>query len=501
MAPVFVETGLWLRSAWFPQEGEDWFASASREVRNARERVGICDVSTLGKIDVQGKDAAAFLDRLYCNTFSTLTAGRARYGLMLREDGIAFDDGTTSRLAADHFLMTTTTANAARVMSHMEFCHQALWPDLDVTYISVTEQWAQMAVAGPKSRATLQKIVDGITLDDTTFPYLAAKDVKVPGGVPARLFRISFSGEHSYELAVPADYGSMTAHAILKAGEEFGIAPYGVEALSIMRIEKGHVAGSELNGTTTAADLGLGRMMSTKKDYIGRMMAAREGLTDKSRQCVVGIRPVAKSDRIRAGAHLEQERSTVDGQRPGLYLPRRIVADAGPMGRTGASCKWPRTPRQDGEDFRRAENIHVLSEICEPVITIAKIPSSMPKTSARWLPDPDRTAPRRSRVSPAPARFGAGRGLPGVELSVRHPTSIVTVIARRARLTISPSPSRNSAAAPSIGPGSISTTSSPTIEPRALCMMSSSVSSTAWLPFPIRNSRPYDHPHRRTKVA
>jgi len=133
-----------------------------------------------------------------------------------------------------------------------------------VTYVSITEEWAQMAIAGPKSRATLQKVVDGVTLDDTTFPYLAAKEIDILGGIPARLFRISFSGEHAYELAVPADYGSMVAAAVMKAGEEFGIAPYGVEALSIMRIEKGHVAGNELNGTTTAADLGLGKLIGTR---------------------------------------------------------------------------------------------------------------------------------------------------------------------------------------------------------------------------------------------
>jgi heterotetrameric sarcosine oxidase alpha subunit len=301
---VFVEAGLWMRSAWFPKEGDDWRANADREVRNTRHRVGICDVSTLGKIDVQGKDSGVFLDRLYCNTFSTLAVGRARYGVMLREDGIALDDGTTSRLADDHYVMTTTTANAGRIMSHIEFCHQALWPDLDVTYVSITEQWAQMAIAGPKSRATLQKIVAGVTLDDTTFPYLAAKEIDLLGGIPARLFRISFSGEHAYELAVPADYGNGVAAAVMKAGEEFGVAPYGIEALSMMRIEKGHVAGNELNGTTTATDLGLGKMMSSKKDYIGRMMASREGLSDKRRQCIVGIRAVNKSDRIRAGSHL-----------------------------------------------------------------------------------------------------------------------------------------------------------------------------------------------------
>jgi sarcosine oxidase subunit alpha len=301
---VFVETGLWMRSSWFPRSGEDWLASASREVLATRNGVGLCDVSTLGKIDIQGKDAGIFLDRLYCNTFSTLAVGKARYGLMLREDGIVFDDGTTSRLADDHFIMTTTTANAARVMSHVEFCHQALWPDLDVQYVSVTEQWAQMAVAGPCARATLNKIIDGPHLDDSNTPYLAAREITIMDGLPARLFRISFSGEHAYELAVPADYGNMVARAIMQAGAEFAIVPYGVEALSIMRIEKGHVAGGELNGTTTAGDLGLGKMMSTKKDYIGRMMAMREGLRDPARQCLVGIRPVDRRDKLRAGSHL-----------------------------------------------------------------------------------------------------------------------------------------------------------------------------------------------------
>jgi sarcosine oxidase subunit alpha len=301
---VFVETGLWMRSSWFPQAGEDWLASASREVLATRNGVGLCDVSTLGKIDIQGKDAGAFLDKLYCNTFSTLAIGKARYGLMLREDGIVFDDGTTSRLADDHFVMTTTTANAARVMSHIEFCHQALWPELDVQYVSVTEQWAQMAIAGPCARATLNKIIDGPMLDDANTPYLAAREITILDGLPARLFRISFSGEHAYELAVPADYGSMVARTIMQAGAEFAIVPYGVEALSIMRIEKGHVAGGELNGTTTAGDLGLGKMMSTKKDYIGRMMATREGLVDPARQCVVGIRPVDKRDKLRSGSHL-----------------------------------------------------------------------------------------------------------------------------------------------------------------------------------------------------
>jgi methylglutamate dehydrogenase subunit C len=301
---VFVESGLWMRSSWFPKAGEDWLAAASREVKATRASVGLCDVSTLGKIDIQGKDAGAFLDKLYCNTFSTLSIGKARYGLMLREDGIVFDDGTTSRLAEDHYVMTTTTANAARVMSHIEFCHQVHWPELDVQYVSVTEQWAQMAIAGPKARATLQKLVDKHTLNDETVPYLAAKEITIMGGVEARLFRISFSGEHAYELAVPADFGNAVARAIMQAGTEFGITPYGVEALSIMRIEKGHVAGGELNGTTTATDLGLGKMMSSKKDYIGRALSTRAGMVDPARQCVVGIKPVNRTMKIRSGGHL-----------------------------------------------------------------------------------------------------------------------------------------------------------------------------------------------------
>ena len=368
LGAVFVETGLWMRSSWFPQEGEDWLAAASREVLATRASVGLCDVSTLGKIDVQGRDAAEFLNRLYCNTFSTLDVGKARYGLMLREDGIVFDDGTTSRLADDHFLMTTTTANAARVMSHMEFCHQAHWPEFDVQYVSVTEQWAQMAVAGPKARATLQKIVDEVTLDDTSFPYLAAKEISILGGMPARLFRISFSGEHAYELAVSADYGNLVARSVMQAGEEFGITPYGIEALSMMRIEKGHVAGGELNGTTTAGDLGLGKMMSSKKDYIGRMMAGREGLVDKNRQCVVGIRPCDVTDKIRAGSHLLKR-----GDAPSMAADQGYISSVAwsPMLNMWLGLALLANGRErHGEVvkiFDGVRNIHMYGVICDPM--------------------------------------------------------------------------------------------------------------------------------------
>jgi len=223
---------------------------------------------------------------------------------MLREDGFVMDDGTTSRLGPEHFLMTTTTVNAARVMQHLEFCHQVLWPDLDLQMASVSEQWAQYAIAGPASREVLAKLVDdGFDLADGAFPYMAAGQLTVLGGMRARLFRVSFSGERAYELAVPARAGEAVVRALIEHGGPYGIAPYGSEALGVMRIEKGHAGGPELNGQTTAADLGLGRMMSSKKDYIGRVMASRPALTDPDRPAMAGFRPVDRTQRLRAGAH------------------------------------------------------------------------------------------------------------------------------------------------------------------------------------------------------
>jgi sarcosine oxidase subunit alpha len=302
---VFVEAGQWLRAQWFPQAGEsEWRESVDREVTTVRSKVGVCDVSTLGKIDIQGADAATLLDRIYVNTFSTLPVGKARYGLMLREDGFAMDDGTTSRLADDHFYMTTTTANAARVMQHLEFCHQALWPELDVQMVSVSDQWAQYSVAGPQARQLLRTVIDSRhDISDAAVPYLGAVAVTACGGITARLFRISFSGEQAYEIAVPARYGDALMRRLMENGRPLGAIPYGTEALSVMRIEKGHPAGNELNGQTTAGDLGLGRMMSKKKDYIGRVMAQRPALTAPGRPTLVGVRPVDSKQRLRAGAH------------------------------------------------------------------------------------------------------------------------------------------------------------------------------------------------------
>jgi heterotetrameric sarcosine oxidase alpha subunit len=302
---VFVETGAWLRALYYPRPGETPQETVNREVETVRTEVGVCDVSTLGKIDVQGPDAGALLDRIYANTFSTLPVGKARYGMMLREDGFAMDDGTTARLAEDHYFMTTTTANAVKVMQHLEFCQQVLWPELDVQTVSVTEQWAQYAVAGPNARQVIEALLDlGQDISNEAFPYLSAGAVTVCGGTPARLFRLSFSGELAYEIAVPARFGDAMIRAILEAGAADGIAPYGTEALGVLRIEKGHPAGPELNGQTTAHDLGLGKMVSKKKDFIGRFMGERPALTEADRPSLVGLRPVEEAGRIRAGAHL-----------------------------------------------------------------------------------------------------------------------------------------------------------------------------------------------------
>jgi heterotetrameric sarcosine oxidase alpha subunit len=303
---TFTEVGLWLRAQYFPTPGEkDWLTTVNREVRSVRESVGWCDVSTLGKIELRGGDVGVFLDRIYINTFSTLPVGRVRYGMMLREDGFALDDGTVARLADDCFFLTTTTANAGRVFQHMQFCRQVLWPELDVQFVSATDQWAQYSIAGPNARKVLQAIVDPqFDVGNEAFPYMAAGHITVCGGVSARLYRISFSGELAYEIGVAASYGESLARVLMRAGARYNIAAYGTEALSVMRIEKGHVAGNEMDGRTTARDLGLGRMMSAKKDYIGRVLADRPALADPDRMCIVGLKPLDPTKRLRAGAHL-----------------------------------------------------------------------------------------------------------------------------------------------------------------------------------------------------
>ncbi|MFO1047096.1 MAG: sarcosine oxidase subunit alpha family protein [Geminicoccaceae bacterium] len=346
----FVETGLWLRSSYFPRPGEiSWRQSVDREARAVREGAGICDVSMLGKIEIFGEDAAEFLNRVYCNAFLKLPVGRARYGLMLREDGCVYDDGTTSRLGETHFFMTTTTALAAGVLTHLEFCAQVLWPELDVRLASATDQWAQMAVAGPKARATLARIVED-DLSNDAFPYLAARAVTLKGGLAGRLFRISFSGELAYELAVPAGYGESVADAVLAAGEEFDITPYGSETLGVLRVEKGHVTHAEINGTVTPGDLGFGKMVSaTKPDFIGKAMLAREGMQAADRPALVGVRPLDPDTSFRAGAHILSEGAPATLENDQGYVTSAVFSPH--VGSTIGLALVTRGPERHGEEI------------------------------------------------------------------------------------------------------------------------------------------------------
>ncbi|MFT4183247.1 MAG: sarcosine oxidase subunit alpha family protein, partial [Rhizobium sp.] len=367
---TFVETGLWYRSSWFPRAGETtWRESVDREVLTVRKNAGICDVSTLGKIEIFGKDAATFLDRVYCNGFAKLAVGKARYGIMLREDGMIYDDGTTSRLGEEHFFMTTTTALAAGVLTHLEFCAQTLWPELDVYFASSTDQWAQMAVAGPKSRAILSEIVDE-DLSDAAFPFMSARPVTLFGGkLEGRLFRISFSGELAYELGVPAAFGEGVADAVMQAGEKHGICPYGAEALGVMRIEKGHVTHAEINGTVTPGDLGFGRMVSaTKADFIGKEMLAREGLQAEDRGRLVGVKPLDPATSFRTGAHILADGAAATLENDQGYVTSSAFSPS--LGHTIGLALVKRGPERIGEKvlvWNALRNEFTEAQLCSPV--------------------------------------------------------------------------------------------------------------------------------------
>lgn len=300
---VFIPAGLWLRPQYYPRPGEDFAAAVNREVRTVRSGVGMVDISTLGKIEIKGSDAGVFLDFIYINTISNIKIGCARYGVMLREDGMVFDDGVVSRLAENHYFITVTTAQAAQVIQHMEFCQQVYWPELDVQFCSVTEAWAALAIAGPKSREVLACVVKGIDLANDAFPQQSVDDGTV-GDAFVRIFRISFSGELAYEIHIPWGSGLRVWEAIMRAGRSSNIISYGTEAMTVMRVEKGHVAGPELDGRTTADDLGLGGMIAQNKDHIGRWLARRSDLEGEGRLQLVGLKPSPQDGSLRMGAHL-----------------------------------------------------------------------------------------------------------------------------------------------------------------------------------------------------
>ncbi len=305
---VFEEVGQWKRARYFPRDGEDMHAAVQREARAVRERCGMLDASTLGKIDIRGPDAAEFLNRIYTNAWSKLAVGACRYGLMLGEDGMVFDDGVTARLGEHHFHMTTTTGGAARVLAWLENWLQTEWPELRVWCTSVTEQWATMTVTGPEAREVLRPLVRGVDLEPAAFPHMTFRCGEI-AGVPGRIFRISFTGELSYEVNVPAGYGLHVWEALVEIGRAHGLTVYGTETMHLLRAEKGYIiVGQDTDGTVTPFDLGMGWIVSKKKgDFVGRRSLFRADMQRSDRKQLVGLLTEDPAVVLEEGAQIVEE--------------------------------------------------------------------------------------------------------------------------------------------------------------------------------------------------
>jgi sarcosine oxidase subunit alpha len=312
---VFEPVGLWLRARYFPSAGESMHSAVERECRLTRERAGIFDASTLGKIEVVGPDAAEFLDRLYTGSFNTLRPGRCKYALLLREDGFVYDDGIVARIAPDRFHVTTTTGGAARVLHHMEDYLQTEFSSLRVWLTSITEQWAVIAVNGPLARHIIEPLVEGIDLSPPAFPHMSVAEGRVCGHL-SRIFRVSFTGELGFELNVPSNVVPQVWEAVQRSGDAYGAVTYGTEAMHVLRAEKGYIiVGQETDGTVTPNDLGLdwaiGKM---KPDFVGKRGLARPDLTRTGRKQLVGLLTTDRSTLLEEGAQIVSARSSAAGQ-------------------------------------------------------------------------------------------------------------------------------------------------------------------------------------------
>ncbi|MBC8267773.1 MAG: sarcosine oxidase subunit alpha [Rhodospirillaceae bacterium] len=301
---LFEDVGQWKRPWYYPKPGETMQDALNRECLAARNAIGILDASTLGKIDIQGPDAAEFINRIYTNAWIKLGVGKCRYGLMLGEDAMVMDDGVTARLGDNHFHMTTTTGNAARVLGWLEEWLQTEWPELQVYCNSVTEYWSTMTICGPRAGDLMAEFTTDIDLDKEAFPFMSFREGTV-GGIPARVFRISFTGELSYEINVPANMGLALWTALMNAGEKYGITPYGTETMHILRAEKGYIiVGQETDGTMTPLDLGMDWIVSKKKDFIGRRSLSRADCVREGRKQLVGLLTTNPAEVLPEGAQL-----------------------------------------------------------------------------------------------------------------------------------------------------------------------------------------------------
>lgn len=302
---VFEDVGQWKRPWYYPRPGEDMDEAVARECRAAREGVAFMDASTLGKIEIWGADAGEFLNRIYTNAFKKLAPGLARYGVMCKPDGMIFDDGVTLRLEDNRYFMTTTTGGAAAVLDWLEEWLQTEWPELDVHCTSVTEQWATIAVVGPQSRQVVARLAPDIDLSAEAFPFMAFRETALASGVPARICRISFSGELAYEINVSAWYGLAVWEQVYEAGQPYGITPYGTETMHVLRAEKGYIiVGQDTDGTVTPQDAGMSWVVSKQKDFIGKRSYSRADTSRTDRKQLVGLLPSDGRTRLPEGTQL-----------------------------------------------------------------------------------------------------------------------------------------------------------------------------------------------------
>ncbi len=301
---IFEDVGQWKRPWYFPKQGETMDDTVRRECIAAREGVAVMDASTLGKIDIQGPDAAVFLDRIYTNMFSTLPEGQCRYGLMCKADGIVFDDGVTTRLGKNHFLMTTTTGGAARVLAWLEEWLQTEWPELKVYCTSVTEHISTIAVVGPKSRQLLGELVKDIDLSKEAFPFMHSRMATIDG-IPVRIARISFSGELAFEINVEWGYARSIWERLWELGRSYDLTAYGTETMHVLRAEKGYIiVGQDTDGTQTPYDLNMSWIVSKKKEFIGKRSFQLPYLKATGRQQLVGLLPENGDEVIPEGAYI-----------------------------------------------------------------------------------------------------------------------------------------------------------------------------------------------------
>ncbi len=343
----FEPVGMWRRPYCYRKGPETKHDAINREILAVRNRVGLLDASTLGKIEIKGPDAAQFLDRIYTNTFSTLKVGRARYGLMMNELGFLMDDGVTVRLGEDHFLMHTTSGGADRVAAWLEEWLQTEWTTLKVFVTPVTEQWAQFAVAGPEARKVLQKLGGDIDLSHDAFPAMTMREGGL-GGYRVRIHRISFSGELSFEVAVPANHGRGLWDAIVAAGAEFGIEAHGTEALHVLRAEKGFIViGDETDGTVTPYDVGLAWAVGEKKrDFLGKRSLRQPHLAADGRKQLVGLLTEDPNEVLPDGAHAVDEIKEKPPMKTiGHVTSTLLQPDAQPLDRHGAHRERPGAAR------------------------------------------------------------------------------------------------------------------------------------------------------------